>query len=151
MGETDISAVTDRHEDVSSMKPLLISQASRHRAKLTDLVVELTNKSARFRGSLSTLTAEALSELVLSMNCYYSNLIEGHDTHPRDIERSLRNVFPALFPDQASPQLALSYKDAALATQLRLTRTLRDIAARFKVSRDDVQQAIADYQAGDRW
>ena len=23
------------------------------------------------------------------MNCYYSNLIEGHDTHPRDIERAL--------------------------------------------------------------
>jgi Fic family protein len=23
------------------------------------------------------------------MNCYYSNLIEGHDTRPRDIERAL--------------------------------------------------------------
>ena len=22
------------------------------------------------------------------MNCYYSNLIEGHDTHPIDIERA---------------------------------------------------------------
>jgi hypothetical protein len=22
------------------------------------------------------------------MNCYYSNLIEGHDTHPNDIERA---------------------------------------------------------------
>ena len=91
--KTDISAVIDRHEDVSSMQPVLISQDSRHRAKLTDLVVELTNKSARFRGSLPTRTAEALSELVLSMNCYYSNLIEGHDTHPRDIERSLRNDY----------------------------------------------------------
>jgi Fic family protein len=25
------------------------------------------------------------------MNCYYSNLIEGHNTHPIDIERALRN------------------------------------------------------------
>ena len=25
------------------------------------------------------------------MNCYYSNLIEGHDTRPRDIERALAN------------------------------------------------------------
>jgi Fic family protein len=24
------------------------------------------------------------------MNCYYSNLIEGHNTHPVDIERALR-------------------------------------------------------------
>jgi Fic family protein len=27
------------------------------------------------------------------MNCYYSNLIEGHDTHPVDIERALRDDY----------------------------------------------------------
>ena len=27
------------------------------------------------------------------MNCYYSNLIEGHDTHSRDIDRALANDF----------------------------------------------------------
>lgn len=27
------------------------------------------------------------------MNCYYCNLIEGHDTHPRDIDRALANDF----------------------------------------------------------
>jgi len=27
------------------------------------------------------------------MNCYYSNLIEGHDTHPVDIERALKNDY----------------------------------------------------------
>lgn len=29
------------------------------------------------------------------MNCYYSNLIEGHDTHPVDIERALQNDYSA--------------------------------------------------------
>jgi Fic family protein len=29
----------------------------------------------------------------VEMNCYYSNLIEGHDTHPVDIERALRNDY----------------------------------------------------------
>jgi Fic family protein len=29
------------------------------------------------------------------MNCYYSNLIEGHDTHPIDIERALNNEYSA--------------------------------------------------------
>ena len=24
------------------------------------------------------------------MNCYYNNLIEGHDTHPIDIEKALK-------------------------------------------------------------
>ena len=27
------------------------------------------------------------------MNCYYSNLLEGHDTHPVDIERALQNDY----------------------------------------------------------
>ena len=35
----------------------------------------------------------ALADLVRSMNCYYSNLIEGHDTHPVDIERALNNDY----------------------------------------------------------
>jgi Fic family protein len=35
----------------------------------------------------------ALADLVRSMNCYYSNLIEGHDTHPVDIERALKNDY----------------------------------------------------------
>ena len=29
------------------------------------------------------------------MNLYYSNLIEGHDTHPIDIERALNNEYSA--------------------------------------------------------
>lgn len=29
------------------------------------------------------------------MNCYYSNLIEGHNTHPIDIERALNEDFSA--------------------------------------------------------
>jgi len=31
--------------------------------------------------------------LVRAMNCYYSNLIEGHDTHPVDIERALNDDY----------------------------------------------------------
>src|SRR5258708_11956197 len=27
------------------------------------------------------------------MNCYYSNLIEGHNTHPRDIDRALHQDY----------------------------------------------------------
>jgi Fic family protein len=35
----------------------------------------------------------ALADLVRAMNCYYSNLIEGHDTHPVDIERALKGDY----------------------------------------------------------
>jgi Fic family protein len=75
------------------MEPLLISEDSRHRSALTDLAVELAGKAAGFRGSLAPGVRPALAELVRAMNCYYSNLIEGHDTHPIDIERALKDDY----------------------------------------------------------
>jgi Fic family protein len=46
----------------------------------------------------------ALADLVRAMNCYYSNLIEGHDTHPIDIERALKKDYSA-DPRQRNLQL----------------------------------------------
>src|SRR5262249_29169196 len=34
-----------------------------------------------------------LGDVVRSMNCYYSNLIEGHHTHPVDINRALNGDY----------------------------------------------------------
>ncbi|MER8658377.1 hypothetical protein NKH34_29475 [Mesorhizobium sp. M1148] len=42
--------------------------------------------SAVLGKSLHSRTAANLAHLVRIMNTYYSNLIEGHDTRPRDIE-----------------------------------------------------------------
>ena len=75
------------------MEPLLISQGSRHRPALTDLALDLAQKSAGFRRSLPESMVTTLADLVRSVNCYYSNLIEGHDTHPIDIERALKDDY----------------------------------------------------------
>jgi hypothetical protein len=83
------SPVSDRGEIVSLMEPLLVSEGSRFRGELVDLALELAGHSAGFRRSLPGGVLGALADLVRSMNCYYSNLIEGHNTHPVDIERSL--------------------------------------------------------------
>jgi len=40
-------------------------------------------------GGLHPLTHRSVAEVVRVMNSYYSNLIEGHHTHPVDIERTL--------------------------------------------------------------
>lgn len=92
--EADIGA-GDRGESVALMEPMTVGEGSRHRAALTDLAVELAGKAAGFRRSLPEGVLAALASLVRSMNCYYSNLIEGHDTHPLDIERALRNDYSA--------------------------------------------------------
>src|ERR1039458_8660953 len=89
----DIDMTEDRGEQVSLMEPLLIGEGSRYRGGLTDLVLDLVQKSAVFRRSLPDSLLASLADLVRSMNCYYSNLIEGHDTHPVDIERALRNDY----------------------------------------------------------
>ncbi len=91
--KADISEVSDKGEAPSIMGPLLISESSKHRGKLTDLAVELAAHSAGFRRSLPAGVLSALAKLVRAMNCYYSNLIEGHDTHPIDIERALKNDY----------------------------------------------------------
>lgn len=85
--------LADREEQVSLMEPLLLSDTSKNRHGLYDLALELTAKSASFSRSLPPSTLSSLAELVRSMNCYYSNLIEGHDTHPVDIERALKNDY----------------------------------------------------------
>ena len=91
--EADITAVTNGGETVALMEPMLIAQGSRHRGDLIDLAVELAAASAGFRRSLPDGVRMALGDLVRAMNCYYSNLIEGHDTHPIDIERALNNDY----------------------------------------------------------
>ena len=89
----DILEVIDREEAVTMMEPLQISGTSKHRGPLSDLALELAAQSARFKGSLPKYAQHSLAALVRAMNCYYSNLIEGHDTHPVDIERALKNDY----------------------------------------------------------
>ena len=59
--------------------------------ELADLIAELSRAAERLGSRLHPRTAASLAELVRVMNCYYSNLIEGHNTRPRDIERALAN------------------------------------------------------------
>ncbi len=103
----------DRGELVSLMEPLLFAEGSRHRPAITDLAFELTHKSAGFRRSLPESLLRSLATLVRGMNCYYSNLIEGHDTHPVDIERALNNDLSA---DRRQRDLQLEAK-AHIAVQ----------------------------------
>ena len=85
----------DRGETTGLMEPLILAHGSPHRPALGDLAIDLATRSTGFRRSLSDGVVTALADLVRSMNCYYSNLIEGHDTHPVDIERALKKDYSA--------------------------------------------------------
>lgn len=83
----------DRGEAITLMEPLLVQGNPARQDILADLALELTARSTALRRGLPEGVVTALSGLVRSMNCYYSNLIEGHDTHPIDIERALNEDF----------------------------------------------------------
>ncbi len=73
-------------ETIGLMEPMLPPEGT---SELSDLAIDLVAKANSFAGKLNPIVAHSVGDLVRSMNCYYSNLIEGHDTHPRDIDRAL--------------------------------------------------------------
>ena len=72
------------------MEPMLPEAGTR---ELEDGVASLIADANRLAGRIHPILQTSVGTLVRSMNCYYSNLIEGHDTHPRDIDRALGNDF----------------------------------------------------------
>jgi len=73
-------------EGIGLMEPMLPPDGER---ELEDLAMDLATKSSGLASQLPQTVRRGIGDLVRSMNCYYSNLIEGHDTHPRDIDRAL--------------------------------------------------------------
>jgi Fic family protein len=72
--------------------------------RLDDLAVEVIRQSSALGAALHPLTRQSLAGLVSVMNSYYSNLIEGHNTHPADIERALAKDY-STEPAQRALQL----------------------------------------------
>jgi Fic family protein len=77
-------------ESTGLMEPLLPSGEV---SELNDLVFDLVAKASGFAGTLNPIVSRSVGDLARSMNCYYSNLIEGHDTHPRDINRAMQEDY----------------------------------------------------------
>jgi Fic family protein len=97
---------------------------------VADLVAELSSAAATLGRSLHPRTAANLAGLVRIMNTYYSNLIEGHNTRPRDIERALGNDFDTQ-PERRNLQIeaAAHVQVQAAIDQLGEDRQLTDPAS----------------------
>lgn len=76
----------DLPEATSRIEPARIEYLTE---EMGDLVAELSAQAERLGRVLHPKTAGNLADLVRLMNTYYTNLIEGHHTRPRDIERAL--------------------------------------------------------------
>jgi len=128
----------DRGESTGLMEPLVLSESARRRGEIGDLALDLATRSTGLRRSLPPGIVTALADLVRAMNCYYSNLIEGHDTHPVDIERALRGDYSA-DPEKRNLQLEAEahiavqrwIDEGGLDGRALTGEGIRDVHARF--------------------
>lgn len=77
-------------ESLSRIEPARLEAASE---AIADAVAALSAAGALLGSALHPGTAANLTASVRIMNTYYSNLIEGHNTRPGDIERALAGQF----------------------------------------------------------
>lgn len=89
------------------MEPLLPKGKS---GRLSELTCEILKAAGRLTGQVhSPLVLKRVADLVREMNCYYSNLIEGHKTIPRDIERAMKQDFSHDQTQRDNQQLSLAH------------------------------------------
>ena len=91
---------------LADMEPMLPQDRNR---TLENLAVELVAKTNHLSGKVKPEVRDSIGDLVRSMNCYYSNLIEGHNTHPRDIDNALDNRYAENPEKRALQQEAIAH------------------------------------------
>lgn len=80
-------------ETPARIEPCLLDEAG---TELLDLIAGLSTATASLGARLHPRSAAELADAVRIMNCYYSNLIEGHNTTPREIEAALKGQLEAV-------------------------------------------------------
>jgi Fic family protein len=108
---------------------------------IADALASLSTASAKLGSALHPRTAAHLADLVRIMNSYYSNLIEGHTTRPRDIERALQGSF-----DEDNERRNLQAEAAAhVRVQAEIDRMAADGRLPEPASRDFILRLHRDF------
>jgi len=109
----------ESYTKISSMEPLLPASG---RCELTALSVEIFKKSGELTTALpSVVVRREVAQIVCEMNSYYSNLIEGHKTMPRDIEKALKNDFSEQEDDRRNQRMSVAHIHAEKSMCQRLS------------------------------
>jgi len=80
----------DLYLNPSAMEPLHPESPS---VELENLSIKLVECASILSNSIHPITSGAIADFLRPMNSYYSNLIEGHDTHPIDINSALNEEY----------------------------------------------------------
>jgi Fic family protein len=71
---------------------------------LAEPALDLVREANALGGQLHPITRRSVADLLRTINTYHSNLIEGHNTRPRDIEKALEGRL-STSPEKRSLQL----------------------------------------------
>ena len=123
------SASKRLYDHPSDMEPLLSGDGD---SKSPVLALALIRGAERLRTSLHPITRRLVADLVRSMNSYYSNLIEGHRTTPRDIDAAIRKDFST---NPAKRSLQIQHL-AHMEVQAEMEARLPAMAARRNFQRN---------------
>jgi Fic family protein len=99
-----------------SIEPLLINTP-----EITALAQNVFDKAQRIGRSLHPETIKAVSALLRTVNCYYSNLIENHHTHPTDIERAMKAEYAANTRERDLQKEARAHIEVQIEIEKRLS------------------------------
>src|SRR6266581_2072119 len=103
-------------DHASDMEPLLPETE----AELADLTIALMRSAERLGTALHPITRKSVAGLVRSMNSYYSNLIEGHRTTPRDIDAALTKHFSRDLAQRSLQILHLAHVEVQAEMEARI-------------------------------
>src|SRR5437773_11378043 len=115
----------DVYKQPTAMEPLLPTEQG---GRLASLTCDILKASGRLAGQVhSPLVLKCVADLVREMNCYYSNLIEGHKTLPRDIERALKHDFSRDQTQRENQHLSLAHISVEKQMEARLADGSMDV------------------------
>lgn len=115
-----MSVSTSAFNAAAAMAPMLLEQGL---PALDELSRSIFIESGALSSALpAEITRQAVARRVREMNSYYSNLIEGHKTLPRDIERALKDEFSSDDKKRQNQHLAAAH----IRVEIEMERRLRD-------------------------
>jgi Fic family protein len=87
---------------------------------LQEPAFDLVREANTLGGALHPITRRVVADLLRAVNTYHSNLIEGHNTRPRDIERALAGDFSHNAEERVLQLEARAHIDVQRAVDVRL-------------------------------
>lgn len=128
-------------EAPSRLEPMQLGDSST--ATINEVLAELSFQTGRLDNALRGPLQAQAADLVRIMNCYYSNLIEGHHTRPRDIAAAIEGD---LSNDPAKRDLQLEAR-AHIIVQREIDRAFHEGTLGDPASKDFILGLHRDFYA----